>query len=40
VAAVNGPGLGFALRPTVSNEVACDNRATGAGGGLSNVTCH
>ena len=40
VAAVNGPGLGFALKPTVANQVTCDNRATGAGAGLSNVHCH
>jgi hypothetical protein len=39
VATVNGPGLGFAMRPAVSNEVTCDNRATGAGAGLSNVAC-
>jgi hypothetical protein len=40
VAAVNGPGLGFALRPTVANAVGCDNRATGARAGLSNIPCH
>jgi nitrous oxidase accessory protein NosD len=38
-AAVNGPGLGFALRPPLSNVVACDNQVTGAAEGLSNITC-
>ncbi|MEJ1105704.1 MULTISPECIES: hypothetical protein [unclassified Kribbella] len=38
-AAVDGPGLGFALRPPEANVVACDNKVTGAGGGLSNISC-
>ncbi|WP_433015503.1 hypothetical protein [Kribbella sp. CA-294648] len=39
VATVDGPGLAFALRPAVANVVACDNKFTGAGEGLSNVPC-
>lgn len=39
VATVDGPGLAFALRPSVANVVACDNKFTGAGEGLSNVPC-
>lgn len=39
VAAVNGPGYGFALTPELSNVVACDNVAEGAGSGLANVEC-
>jgi hypothetical protein len=39
VATVDGPGLGFALRPPVANVVACDNKVTGAGEGLSNISC-
>jgi hypothetical protein len=38
-AKVNGPGLGFALRPPLSNVVACDNDVTGAAQGLSNISC-
>ncbi|MEV6282929.1 hypothetical protein [Kribbella sp. NPDC051770] len=38
-ATVNGPGLGFALRPAESNVVACDNKVTGAAEGVSNVSC-
>ncbi|TDO34388.1 parallel beta helix pectate lyase-like protein [Kribbella sp. VKM Ac-2527] len=38
-AAVDGPGFGFALRPTEANVVACDNKVTGAGEGLSNIPC-
>ena len=40
VADVDGPGLGFALRPAESNVVACNNKVSGAGGGLSNIACH
>jgi hypothetical protein len=29
----------FALRPVLGNKVACDNKAPGAGMGLSNVDC-
>lgn len=39
VATVNGPGLGFALRPAESNVVKCDNRVTGAAEGVSNEPC-
>ncbi|WP_020392914.1 right-handed parallel beta-helix repeat-containing protein [Kribbella catacumbae] len=39
VATVDGPGLAFALRPSVANVVACDNKFTGAGEGLSNIPC-
>jgi hypothetical protein len=40
VATVDGPGLGFALRPADANAVACDNKVSGAAQGLSNVSCH
>ena len=40
VADVDGPGLGFALRPAEANTVACDNKAERAAQGLSNVPCH
>lgn len=39
VATVDGPGHGFAFRPTESNVVTCDNRVAGAAEGLSNITC-
>lgn len=39
VAAVNGPGFGFSLTPVRDNVVDCDNTASGAARGLSNVTC-
>jgi hypothetical protein len=39
VANVNGPGYGFAFKPALDNVVDCDNTVTGAGSGLSNVTC-
>lgn len=39
VANVNGPGYGFHLTPASGNTVSCDNQATGAGHGLSNVEC-
>lgn len=38
-AAVNGPGFGFSLTPARDNVVTCDNTASGAGEGLSNVSC-
>ena len=38
-AAVNGSGYGFKLAPVQDNVLACDNRASGAEGGLSNATC-
>ena len=38
-AAVDGPGYGYNLAPVAGNSVACDNRATGAAKGLSNVPC-
>jgi hypothetical protein len=38
-AAVNGPGFGFSLTPARDNVVSCDNTASGAGEGLSNVSC-
>ncbi|MFN0284722.1 MAG: hypothetical protein ACKVZ6_22450 [Kineosporiaceae bacterium] len=34
-----GSGVGFYLHRDVPNTVACDNRATGAAGGLSNRPC-
>jgi hypothetical protein len=39
VANVNGPGFGFSLTPARDNVVACDNQASAAGEGLTNVTC-
>lgn len=36
---VNGPGFGFSLTPARDNVVACDNQASAAGEGLTNVTC-
>lgn len=39
IATVDGPGLAFALRQPASNVVACDNKFTGAGEGLSNIPC-
>jgi hypothetical protein len=39
VATVNGPGFGYSLTPARDNVVECDNTATGAGEGLSNVEC-
>ena len=38
-AAVDGPGVGIAVQPELTNRVTCDNEATGAEGGLSNVEC-
>ena len=38
-AQLDGPGYGFALTPPLDNTVACDNVATDAGAGLSNVEC-
>lgn len=39
VADVNGPGFGFSLTPVRGNVVTCDNTASGAAEGLSNVSC-
>lgn len=36
---VNGPGFGFSLTPARDNVVTCDNQASAAGEGLTNVTC-
>lgn len=38
-AEVNGPGLGYSLKPVRGNVVECSNRATQAGQGLSNQPC-
>jgi hypothetical protein len=38
-AVVNGPGFGYALNPVRTNRLTCDNKASAAGEGLSNVTC-
>ena len=38
-AVVNGPGLGYALRPAGDNVVTCGNTVSSAAEGLSNVTC-
>lgn len=38
-AEVNGPGLGYSLKPVRGNVVECSNRATQAGQGLSNEPC-
>jgi hypothetical protein len=38
-AVVNGPGLGYSLKPSRDNVVECSNAATSAGEGLSNVSC-
>jgi hypothetical protein len=34
-----GAGSGFALRPVLSNVVACENPVTRAAEGVSNITC-
>jgi hypothetical protein len=39
IATVDGPGLAIALRQPAANVVACDNKFTGAGEGLSNIPC-
>ncbi|WP_251044861.1 nitrous oxide reductase family maturation protein NosD [Arthrobacter sp. ISL-5] len=39
LAEVNGPGLGYSLKPVRGNVVECSNRATQAGQGLSNEPC-
>lgn len=39
VAEVNGPGLGYSLKPARDNVVDCSNKASRAGQGLSNVPC-
>jgi parallel beta-helix repeat protein len=38
-AEVNGPGLGYSLKPVRGNIVECNNSATHAGKGLSNEPC-
>ncbi|MEO5534407.1 MAG: right-handed parallel beta-helix repeat-containing protein [Pseudolysinimonas sp.] len=38
-AVINGPGFGFSFTPARDNVVTCDNTASGAGSGLSNVSC-
>lgn len=38
-AIVNGPGFGYSLTPALDNAVDCDNTASQAGEGFSNVTC-
>jgi len=38
-AAVNGPGFGYSLTPTLDNVVECTNTASGAGEGTTNVDC-
>ncbi|MEC5200147.1 hypothetical protein RCH21_002390 [Arthrobacter sp. PL16] len=39
VAQVNGPGLGYSLKPVRDNVVECSNTASAAGEGLSNEPC-
>ncbi|MFJ6003473.1 nitrous oxide reductase family maturation protein NosD [Arthrobacter sp. NPDC092385] len=39
VAQVNGPGLGYSLKPVRDNVVECSNTASDAGEGLSNEPC-
>ena len=39
VAEVNGPGLGYSLKPVRDNVVECSNTASDAGEGLSNESC-
>lgn len=39
VAEVNGPGLGYSLKPARDNVVDCSNTASEAGQGLSNIAC-
>lgn len=36
---LNGPGLGFSLKPERDNVVRCDNTVSGSGAELSNVEC-
>lgn len=36
---VNGPGFGFAFRPSLNNVVECNNKVSGAASGLSNISC-
>jgi hypothetical protein len=38
-ARVDGPGFGFSMTPAESNVVTCDNTATGAAEGFSNIDC-
>ena len=39
ISAVNGPGFGIALRPAFGNVVECNNTATGAASGTTNIKC-
>ena len=39
VADVDGPGYGIHLAPIATNKVSCDNKASGAGQGLTNTKC-
>jgi hypothetical protein len=39
VAQVNGPGVGYSLKPVRDNVVECSNTASDAGEGLSNEPC-
>jgi parallel beta-helix repeat protein len=39
IAKVNGPGFGYSLTPELNNVVECDNTASEAAEGVSNVTC-
>ena len=36
---LNGPGLGFSLKPERDNVVTCDNTVSGSGAELANVEC-
>ena len=36
---VNGPGYGFSITPERDNRVECNNSASGAGEGTTNVDC-
>jgi hypothetical protein len=37
---LDGPGLGFSLKPERDNVVSCDNTVAGSGAELTNVECH
>jgi parallel beta-helix repeat protein len=39
VAQVDGPGFGYSITPELENTVECNNSASGAGEGLSNIEC-
>lgn len=38
-AQVDGPGFGYSITPELDNTVECNNSASGAGEGLSNIEC-